>query len=46
MTDIVTAVDDFTGEAPQFDDITCVVLVYKGPQPQDSGGPKATDQVV
>ena len=33
VTDIVTAVDDFTGEAPQFDDITCVVLVYKG----DSG---------
>ncbi len=27
---IVTAVDDFTGEAPQFDDITCVVLVYRG----------------
>ena len=30
VTDIVTAVDEFTGEAPQFDDITCVVLVYKG----------------
>ena len=27
---IVAAVDEFTGEAPQFDDITCVVLVYKG----------------
>ena len=30
VTDIVTAVDEFTGEAPQFDDITCVVLIYKG----------------
>ena len=30
VTAIVTAVDEFTGEAPQFDDITCVVLVYKG----------------
>ena len=46
VTDIVTAVDDFTGEAPQFDDITCVVLVYKGPKHPDSGGPEATDQVV
>ena len=46
VTDIVTAVDDFTGEAPQFDDITCVVLVYKGPKRQDTGGPEATDQVV
>ena len=27
---IVTAVDEFAGEAPQFDDITCVVLVFKG----------------
>ena len=30
VTDIVTAVDTFTGEAPQFDDITCVVLIYRG----------------
>ena len=30
---IVTAVDEFTGEAPQFDDITCVVLVYKDETP-------------
>ena len=30
VKDIVNAVDDFTGEAPQFDDITCVVLCYKG----------------
>ncbi|MDD9982953.1 MAG: SpoIIE family protein phosphatase [Gammaproteobacteria bacterium] len=30
VIDIVTAVDKFTGEAPQFDDITCVVLIYKG----------------
>ncbi len=27
---IVNAVDEFTGEAPQFDDITCVVLAYEG----------------
>ena len=33
VTAIVTAVDEFTGEAPQFDDITCVVLVYKGETP-------------
>ena len=39
VTDIVTAVDAFTGEAPQFDDITCVVLVYKGEQSQTSDTP-------
>ena len=33
---IVTAVDEFTGEAPQFDDITCVVLVYKYEELRDS----------
>ena len=37
VTDIVTAVDEFTGEAPQFDDITCVVLIYKGDQSRNSG---------
>ena len=37
VTDIVAAVDAFTGEAPQFDDITCVVLVYKGEQARNSG---------
>ena len=37
VADIVTAVDEFTGEAPQFDDITCVVLVYKGRGDHDSG---------
>ena len=36
VTAIVTAVDEFTGEAPQFDDITCVVLFYKG---EDSRSP-------
>ena len=36
VTDIVTAVDDFTGEAPQFDDITCVVLVYRSEEPGES----------
>ena len=30
VTAVVNAVDDFTGEAPQFDDITCVVVCYKG----------------
>ena len=39
VTDIVTAVDEFTGEAPQFDDITCVVLIYKGRGNHDSGRP-------
>ncbi len=36
VTDIVTAVDEFTGAAPQFDDITCVVLIYKGESSQNS----------
>ena len=35
VTDIVSAVDEFAGEAPQFDDITCVVLVYKGGNSRD-----------
>ena len=34
---IVNAVDEFAGDAPQFDDITCVVLVYKGEQSRNSG---------
>ena len=34
---IVTAVDEFTGDAPQFDDITCVVLIYKGEQSRNPG---------
>ena len=42
VTDIVTAVDEFTGEAPQFDDITCVVLVYKG----GPGASEASDAAV
>ena len=37
VADIVTAVDEFTGEAPQFDDITCVVLIYKGEDSRSSG---------
>ena len=36
VNDIVTTVDAFTGDAPQFDDITCVVLVYKGEDPQST----------
>ena len=39
VADIVTAVDEFTGEAPQFDDITCVVLIYKGEHSPRSGAP-------
>ena len=37
VNDIVRAVDEFAGDAPQFDDITCVVLVYKGEQSRNSG---------
>ena len=37
VNDIVNAVDAFAGDAPQFDDITCVVLVYKGEQSRNSG---------
>ena len=37
VNDIVTAVDVFTGEAPQFDDITCVVLIYRGEITRNSG---------
>ena len=47
VTDIVAAVDDFTGDAPQFDDITCVVLAYKGGRtPQGSTAPEAADATV
>ena len=46
VTDIVAAVDVFTGEAPQFDDITCVVLVYKGERSQDSAAPEAPGESV
>ena len=46
VTDIVTAVDEFTGEAPQFDDITCVVLIYKGEHCQDSAAQEASDEAV
>ena len=43
VTAIVTAVDEFTGEAPQFDDITCVVLLYKGKTP-GSPAPEALNE--
>ena len=46
VTDIVSAVDDFAGEAPQFDDITCVVLVYKGKSSQAEGAPSVPDEAV
>ena len=42
VTDIVSAVDGFTGEAPQFDDITCVVLRYKG----SGAAPEAAEATV
>ena len=41
VTDIVSAVDDFTGEAPQFDDITCVVVCYKGKPAADHAATEA-----
>lgn len=34
VTDIVAAVDAFAGEAPQFDDITCMVLHFHGTTPK------------
>ncbi len=43
---IVSAVDEFAGEAPQFDDITCVVLVYKGEFSGDEAPPGAADEAV
>ena len=46
VNDIVSAVDEFAGEAPQFDDITCVVLVYKGESSQDSGAPDIAVEAV
>ncbi len=35
---IISAVHRFTGEAPQFDDITCVVLHYRGLSNEAGGG--------
>ena len=29
------AIDDFVGEAPQFDDITMIAFYYKGPEDQE-----------
>ena len=43
---IVTAVDEFAGEAPQFDDITCVVLIYKGGLSEQDVLPEPTDEAV
>ena len=44
VNDIVNAVDEFAGDAPQFDDITCVVLVYKGKPSGKPGAPAAPDE--
>ena len=43
VSDIVASVETFAGDAPQFDDITCVVFRFKGPAqeeaaPADSAG--------
>ena len=46
VNDIVSTVDEFAGEAPQFDDITCVVLVYKGDNSQDSGARETPNEAV
>ena len=46
VRDIVTAVDDFTGEAPQFDDITCVVLCYRGGMSADDPAHEAARATV
>ena len=46
VNDIVNAVDEFAGDAPQFDDITCVVLVYKGELSGTTGAPAAPDETV
>ena len=43
---IVNAVDAFAGEAPQFDDITCVVLVYKGERSPKSAATAVPDEAV
>ena len=44
VNDIVNAVDEFAGDAPQFDDITCVVLVYKGEPSRTTGAPAVPDE--
>ena len=44
VSDIVNAVDEFAGDAPQFDDITCVVLVYKGELSGKPGASAAPDE--
>ena len=46
VTDIVRAVDDFTGEAPQFDDITCVVLCYNGELRAEHAAPEPPEAAV
>ena len=48
VNDIVSAVQEFVGEAPQFDDITCVALRFKGPAQDardagDSAEPETTE---
>ena len=36
VSDIVASVEAFAGDAPQFDDITCVVFRFKGPSQEEA----------
>ncbi len=36
MSSVIDAVSRFVGDAPQSDDITCLIIRYKGPPPADS----------
>ncbi len=38
IAEIVRSVENFVGDAPQFDDITCVVLHYKNRGAEETGG--------
>ena len=35
MTTLIEAVSEFVGDAPQSDDITCLIVRYKGPPPAE-----------
>ncbi len=44
VAEIVRGVEEFVGDAPQFDDITCVVLHYHGPHDEaDAGGANSSE---
>ena len=42
MTDIVASVEAFAGNAPQFDDITCVVFRFKEPAQEEAASIDST----